>query len=340
MATYYSFGEAGIGYGKTLSAIGDSITSGTGASSALHRYTNVVSIPTSFTIENKAIAGTYLAQHLPQQICPIVVTDNSHSLILPGFNDVTKGYNTGHFAEYQENYYRTLLAALVWLGVTDKISGGDIRITENGSWTQTLMYSDSFTKLSTVTNGDTLTLSVTGTAIYIAYMRWSVASGKGGTFTIHVDGNLVATIDTTSNIAGFNAPTDTSWLNVARIDGLSAGEHSVVITALSAANQIDIAWISSNYRSDPQVGPTVWAGNTIHRKVVDYVPYGGDSSWTDVLNEYTAQAVSELHTDGLLVNQVDANRHYFPDNGDQGDSNHPNDVGHCHIAEAFLEAMA
>jgi hypothetical protein len=340
MVDYKSLGEAGMGYGKTLNIIGDSISLGTAATAEMYKYPVVISVPTSFTIANKAIAGTCLAQYLPQQICPITVADDTNSLILAGFNDVSAGA-LPNFASFQANYYNMLLAGLIWLGVVDKITGSDERITENGDWTSTAMYGGAFNSLSTVTNTDSLVVSsVQGTAIYVCYLRWSVTSGKGGTFTVDIDGGTPITVDTTSDLAAFAAPVGDSWLNVIRIAGLSAGSHTVTITAVDAGDEIDIAWIASNYQSNPSTVPTVYAGNIIGRSVAAYENISGNSSWTDALNSASEQAIQELISDGLGVLFADTNSYYHPDDGDEATgTDHPGNLGHCHIAQAFLDLM-
>ncbi len=130
-----------------------------------------------------------------------------------------------------------------------------------------------------------------------------------------------------------------------RIPNLTDGPHSVLITVTSAtdaSNKVYIDWIGGSMDSIQSTGPALYLGNTLRMNAAGYVSgarINGSDAAVVAYNEINQRVADFLAEDNLNVTYVDADVYYNLSTDVASDHIHPNDAGHQHIADAFLDAM-
>ena len=103
-------------------------------------------------------------------------------------------------------------------------------------------------------------------------------------------------------------------------------------------------WIAENdWAVDATIKPLVFVGNVLYMTPAGYTL--GGSSWdngsdeaVDSINVLILETVNTLSDAGLDVVHVDTNSAYKLATDVAADNIHPNDLGHKHIADAFISA--
>ncbi len=303
-------------------AYGDSLTAAVGASSAAAGYVARIGNHINLTPTNHGVSGDMTAdQQVP--IYGTTITNNGNQLLTLGIGSNDVGSYLAD-ANKQSNFSAMNMAAAVYLAIPNinKIKGqAGSGITYTGSWTNSTYYGGAISKQS-ATNGDTVSFSVSGTTIYIAY---TLLDGNGGTANVVVDGGAPIAISCFG--AGGTAIATTNGLTngsaLLRIAGLSAGAHSVVITvtsATSAGNKVIFDWASGNSNLYPVSGkPTVLQADVPQRFTQPDVP-----TYSTIIKNN----VISLQADGLNIYQVLIQNDFDKYSQTSTVGSHPNDAGY------------
>jgi hypothetical protein len=324
----------------TYRALGDSITVGLGASTG-SSYVSLIVAATGWQVTNLGVSGEQITDFAADAILPLTVASGDAATILPGYNDMRA---TGSDATGKLTYERALRASLVWLATPTAsiIKGGDSGWATTGSWTVGTLYGQSALNRYTSTNGATIQRTVYGTAIYFGYtIRKGL--GDGGTFTVSVDGNVVATLD--ANVGTRPILTNRAyWPEAIRIGNLDEGPHTLLITTTSAGT-VNVDWVVTNEKAHDPAYPKVFCGNTMRMNATGYAggsPFNLGSD--DVVNQFNVinkTVVSSLTDDGFNVCLVPVSLDYNPNAtpAETDENVHPNNLGHSNIATAFLRSI-
>jgi hypothetical protein len=330
-----------IAAGTLATAFGDSITDGNQSSDwPTKSYRGLIAIAKGWTVTNKAISGGELADFFEGTtgIYRTTILPTSNSFALLGYNDMR---HQGTTANGLLTFQREIYSALAWLAIpTSKIVfAQNAAVAYTGTWANGLIYGNSISKYSN-DPGATATLSLYGTTIYIDMLQQGAASDRG--FTITVDGVSYGTYVG----AEYLAPA-TSAIAYApyliRIPNLTPTMHTVVITvaAGTVGHNAFFNWAASAGGYTSEVNPAVYIGNTL--RMADYSGYSPFNQGSDdavrQFNQIIAAAVRNLSDDGLNIAYVDACANYNTATDIYTDDVHPIDLGHSHIADAFLSAM-
>jgi hypothetical protein len=318
----------------TAYCFGDSFT-------AYNVYPPIIGTAQGWTVTNKAVSATIAAEWSYNLYNTTVATTNK-GWVLGGFNNERKdGTNTTALAEYKNFLY----AMGVWMALPDasKIRGQSGTITYTGSWSNvSIAYHDGTTTTmakSSYTQNDTAQISLTGTTIYVGYMKTPAVSG--GTFTVHVDGVLKGTYNAYGNVASWS-----DYLTQGiRIANLANTSHTVLITVTSATdanNKVYLEWFASNGSIDESI--QFYIASTCKMTSTGYTL--GSPNWNHgsdtAVNSYSQQAqevVCSLYCDGLKVYLADAESYFLIPGDVGGDGVHPNSGGYQHIADGFNYAI-
>jgi hypothetical protein len=318
----YSFGS--------YDAFGDSITAGTGATVPANKYVSLIGTALSVTPTDQGVGGDQAADQ-ESEIYQTTVNSTGSQLFtyMVGTNDMAHYFAN---ADQLANYQSFMLASAAWLGIpaNKKITAQSGTPTYSGSWSNSTYYGGSIGKYST-TNGDTATFTVSGTVAYVAY---TMLDSNAGQFSITVDGVSKGTYSNygknNSVISTQNGKTYGSGL--ARIAGLSSGSHTVVLTVTSATdpnNKVFFDWAAGNEGVTVDGGPLVIQGGVPNK----------NSYLVPIYSSLVIANVSMLHGDGLNIYYADTTNAINISTDLIGDVTHPNDLGHSHLAQAFLSAI-
>ena len=320
--------------GTYVSAFGDSITTGTGASNpATTGYIPVLARNKGLTIINNAVSGDMAADQA-DEIYALSITSGTQSTYMIGTND-QEFYTTDNLLQ---DFRDMMCVQLAWLAIPNsrKILGTDaVKITYAGSWSNSPAYG--LGKYST-TNGSTATFTVYGSKIIIGSTAFPSDLAMGGTFTVKVDGVVVG-----SYTDSFRGPMTThAGINYGPfaiiIPNLTLATHTVVVTVTSATNannQVYLDWVAGVDNVRQEAGPSVYVANVIQATL--YV-YGGDEANIAKFCKVIKDSATYLSSLGLNVSMVDVNSVLDPV-ADLADGLHPNDSGHLKIANSFATVM-
>jgi len=252
--------------------------------------------------------------------------------IMVGTNDITAcGAQVGCLA----NYMNAMTALISWLALpaSDKVLGSSLNVSQ--AWTPDLNVG-----VATSAPGASLSFpvqqAVDGRTLYIAYRVFDTGKINGGTATVQVDGNAVATLSTIANggrtIATPNGLSDTIW--AVGIPLGAAGAHTVTITNGSSGGFFSFQWagVSSGQYASTDGAPRV---------MVALLPQSTNQSFneTEVThNNALNQLASALAADGMWVTAVHCES-VLNLSTDFVDTVHPNDAGHAKLATAFESAL-
>lgn len=330
---------------ETLYTIGDSVTSGSGASTEDQKYISLVAKAKRLRKVNHAVSGTSILRHSAQVFLhlnpTLPVKNRDQYLMMSGYNDMRFfGTNATHLGYYTENLY----ANIVWCAIQDrfKVYGQDTRnlVTYTGSWSNETSFAGIGKTSSTL--GDTATFKAYGSVVYICSLA---VQGGTGRFSVTVDGVSKGTFNC------YNSDNDSSSNNhpfLVRLTGLSVAEHTVVITVAVAAGATAFYFGTANgglresNRITSSEAPTVYVGNMIYMTTAGYavVPSSGSNAAVDLYNVQTLAVCTALKADGLNVEHVDVNANFPAIAGNfNADLVHPSNAGHQLIADAFNAVM-
>jgi len=325
----------------TLRGVGDSITEGSNASSAANRWLNLyhAALATN-TLVNGGVGGTQIVDQTTDdrssarnQTYLTGVTPTDYWAMFTGYNDLRyHGTNATALAQYE----RSLRAAIAWMSRTT----ANIKQASDAAWTYSASWSAATicnigTKFRSA-SGATASISVSGTAITVAYVnRWGLADG--GTFTVTIDGTLVGTIDTNvGSSSGYGGASPSRYnIQAERYAGLSSGSHTVEI-ATTSAGTVQLAFVCGTGDTDK---PAVRIGAPIKMASDGYTsnsPYNnGSDVAVEMYSTVIRKLVYEARLDGRDVKFADSNTYFTLANMDT-DKVHPTDAGHVQLKDAFV----
>ncbi|HEX5284675.1 MAG TPA: hypothetical protein VFW30_11210 [Bryocella sp.] len=252
--------------------------------------------------------------------------------VMVGTNDITAcGGQTGCLP----NYMNAMTAMLPWLALpaSDKVLGSSLNVSP--AWATDLNVG-----VATSTAGASLSFpvqqTVAGRTLYIAYRVFDAGKMNGGTATVQLDGNTVATLSAIANggraIGTLNGATDTIW--AVGIPLGAAGAHTVTITNGSSGGFFSFQWagVSSGQYDSTAGAPRV---------MVALLPQSTASYFNTVEvthNNALNQLALALAADGMWVTVVHCES-VLNISTDMADTVHPNDAGHAKLASAFESAL-
>lgn len=322
--------------GSALEAFGDSLTLGTGATTpATGGYAPLVAAAKGWTLANHGVnGGMCITQQI--QIYALSVLPGTISSYLIGPNDErVYGTDPTRFPIYQG----ALTAQLAWLAIPEakKVRGqATAAIAYAGTWADDVATYGGTLGRSSTTNGSTATLTLTGRHLFIATR---IQDGNAGTFTLTVDGALYGSYSCAAPglIAGN--------LNYAPsgivIPNLSDGVHTVLLTvtsATAAGNVVWLDWAAGSGGVRQVAGPYCYSIGVPRMSAAGYTAFGGSEATVAEYNRFLRGLCGFLGYCGLNVIFVDASPYVEPTADISGDGIHPNDQGHRHLRDAFLEA--
>jgi hypothetical protein len=332
--------------GGAVNMYGDSYTVGSNASSTisgtsvLDSYTNVFSYECGFwtgtavTTTNRGLSGRAV-EDLTASVYAQTTVSGMLSTYMTGFNNYRWSGSSGGYQTDAglAQVVATWLASYAWLTlVTSKvIRGNGTGVSLIGSWS--IPPAPVHTERTTTQTGASLSATVTGTAVYVAYLL----QGSAGTFDLSIDGTDYGTINTSYAV---NPRIATVSGAAVRIGGLPLGNHQVVLIANAASGPVSIDWIAGSSAA----GGICLAGSIAH---IDTTGYGattdgmnaGSDALADKYNGAHTQLVNQLRGDGLDVRLANLDTIGYNVATDlSSDHIHPNDSGHAKIASAFAQA--
>jgi len=238
-----------------------------------------------------------------------------------GTNDARQ-YTTAGSAAYGNLMRGYLLSSYTSFATTGQqmtLSGTD--------WTNATFQSNTTTGVQTTVNGATATFKKVGTTIYLTI---PIYAGGTATYTVTIDG-VSKTVLTNNDSAAFSTlgyPNPSGGAAVAyypythRFDGLSAGEHTVVVTK-TGGGTLGILWALSNKQIAPNMtyrGISQYVipitkmqpgiGNTTSG--TGYAFWGGSDATIDAYNSAAKSVIYEFNDDGLDVRLLDINQVFNP----------------------------
>jgi hypothetical protein len=207
--------------------------------------------------------------------------------------------------------------------------------------------------LPSTTNGETVTATVQGDAVYIIYDRFKTVTG--GTFSVSIDGSVVvASVSCNgSSLACEGSDQGTAdnstfgYPTLLRV-GTTPGRHTVVVTVTSTTNASNKVQIEGIAGSEDMMGPTAVVAATARMNAAGYsgsaAAYAsaaiGDAA-VAAFNQVSKAACDMLYSDGLRVHFA-ATSVYDPaaiSSQVQGDNIHPTATGAAVLATAFTNAL-
>jgi len=322
-------------YGSSLSGFGDSITAGLQASDAQHRFLNLVAnnskiAPKYWSIDNQGANGKEAADIAASYVYPDSVATLGKSLGLMGYNDM-RHWGTDATAETEFEKILYVIAAWNSIPHANKKTGQGSGMTCSGTWANTSVYGGALSKYASTQN-DYVEFTVSGTVVYIGL---TALYTSGGSYSITVDTVEKATGNCTFTKAPVSGLTYTPFLE--RIAGLSDSNHTVRVTVTSATGNVYFDWAAGNENTT-----NFFLGNCLHMNnytVVGAPWASGSDTAVDQYNATISGVASTLLDDGLKVHYVDADVYYNLSTDVGADGIHPNDSGHGHIADAFIDTI-
>lgn len=303
----------------TYRSYGDSITTGTGATSFANSYLGLLQTDLGVTFSNQAVS-TSMAMDQATALYSIAASSGDVTTIMLGTNDQAK-YNTD--ATKLDYYVKALRAFGIYTGAVTTPATPANGVSYTAGW---ITGGYAWSSYGSTTVGSTATFSATGNTIALGMIcQYPNAS----TFSVTIDGVNKGTFAT-------GAADMKTILNRAygpmclAFTGLGAGSHTVVITVVNGGTQVYLQWFSV---LTPKSG--VVYVNTPY--AVNYTIGGSDAN-VDTYNAALASLVTELSGYGLTVSLADANS-VLVKATDMADNVHPNNAGHLKIRNKVYTAI-
>jgi lysophospholipase L1-like esterase len=311
-----------------MTAFGDSITAGKGASTQAKAYINLVADAEGWNLLNEARGGDALPDQLAE-IYQTPVTGASWFLLDIGQNEapwVDDATPAG-----AADWIASLEAAYVYLLTPNKVLANSNSCTPSGHWSE----DDKSTAMGikTFVAGDKVVCSTVGSSAWIIF---DADLNSTATAKVDVDGTDFLTAnpktDWPSTFGISSAPF------AVHVANLSHGPHRIGITATGAnANSpLRVLFVAGNSSQTTPVGPFVIA-NTLYQANLSQDLYAKT-------NGYISRAANEVAADGFGIAVADVygactdSKQNPLCNGLDGI--HPNDAGHAIIARAVMKAIS
>ena len=306
---------------------GDSVSAGAGANSPAFFNSSAGLVMQHYGWEqrNYAVGGTGIGdtQQFQHQF-PARSVAGQNTLTLLGINDVF--FNPSGTLDLT-NWGNAAMANILYGSVvySDNIRARDGAWTLVGTWTNgssgVAVYDNDGTK-QTSTVGDTATISVSGTTVYLVYLAFT--SGDVS-FNVSIDSVSQGSFSNTGLAQSFTLTNYLYYPVAFRFSGLTSISHSLKVTYSSGTTPLILMWVTGNANANK---PKYFVGNCI--------PEQTNTNATDVanLNAKLLTITNALKGDGLKVYYVDANSVVDPVN-DMCSQVHPCQSSYNKIAIKF-----
>ncbi len=326
----------------TYNAFGDSITAGYDATGTCNGgattcdYASLVAYAQGWTLNNQAVGGEVLADQMVPILATSVATQVSSLLI--GQNEGSAGADPGSAANNQ--FYSAQLAAAVWLSIPDaspsgnnqKVRAQDTAAVKTGTWANVSEYGGAMGLRST-TAGDTITVSLPGSAIYVTQL---VRDSSNCQLNIAIDGIDSGNYSLSKVYAGGTGNL-TYIAEAIRINGANGPlQHTVAVTDVDpGASGCELLFFAGSGGHFQPAGPFVYLLAPYHTNQSQ--PY----SLAKNLDYAARTAAYELAADGLGAGYVDVAAYIDLEVNPSlsPDTIHPNNAGHALIASAMLSRL-
>ena len=301
--------------------IGDSVVVGVGASVPALSWVGLCA-PV-----NKGLSASQAADmsRVAQEEYPPVGWE-TYNIGVDG-NDAAK-YKTD--AGKQAFFKNTLRATIAWLLLTDKKTGWGPQawITFGGTWTQSP--SPCPCGKYTTQAGASASATVSGTTVWIGLSEGDYVD-MSESVTVTIDGIDRGTFSVKR--PGITTILGQWWGRCAwYFGGLSAGNHTVVITNNQSGKFLHLDWIAGSDQADPSL---VRVGNMVKATAWRYANDGYTQSVIETYNTIIADVVAEFTANSLRVLLVDQFSVFDPVTQAADQYGHPNDVGYLGLYKAW-----
>lgn len=329
----------------TLSAFGDSFTLGQGASLFARSYISRLTQKLGMTLDNRAVGGRASMVAIVQALAYLPSVNRTSGLVtwMASFNDVYRsaaGAKTvakvkGCLRAFLANSFLTTAAAAnglttsgTWSPMDNSIyDKSSIALGSHGKWSSATGATMSYTS-----SGDNL---VIGT-----YNADGVIQHVGG-FIVAVDGVTLATFSGDGCADGINDGIFDNRIthDAVVLSGLGAGSHSVVITITSTNGYPCYIDYIGTMLDCAHAAPVI-VGEGAFQNAAGWALGGGiwSQAAMQTMNDALNAVVAEFS--GYPIYVAKTNDHLNTATDICPDNNHPNDLGHAHIADAFMMTFA
>lgn len=317
-----------------LNTYGDSISMGFNATSDPVSYSGIVGAAYGWSVTDNGLSGTQIQDQLVNNLSKIVSTLDQH-MFITGYNDMRQ---MGTDSTKQATYQACLYASALYLATPhdQKVRSRDsTKITFTGTPTNSGILGGAFWKSLGISG--TATFTVPGTILYIVCAKDNTATA-GKTVQVSVDGVDKGTFNCNNGTVTQSGTIYSAF--VIRIDSLSAGSHTVVLTAGTGGAWFGFA--TGNGYVKPAIAPPVYLGNCLSMTTTGYATgsagfTNGSATAVAQFNTRIQDVVTILRDDGLTnVQYCDISSAYIPSTMVDTDHVHPTDAGHAAIGEKFL----
>lgn len=319
-----------INSGAGLSAYGDSITKGEGASTTAHGYASKMAAAVGGSFANYAVSGegTYMAA---KKSMSVPTRRRNVVTVLAGLNDARRA---GLAAK---NKIITNLRSLILTNLLASNSPASA-LSRSGSWN--VIPSNSIPTRSVAIGGNALYTSDVNAVMTYAFKGDALIIG---TVTTHTSGSssyrdLEYSIDggPRETLANYNLTNEPYSHNGIMLRGLGDGAHTLKIYPKSST-----PWSVVDYVGTPLAEPL--AAGPILVGQIPYVTnwvYSGFTLTPAIVDEIN-QAISDMvaEFDGFPVALVKTNDFYDTATGCSADGIHPNNIGHAQLFSAFINSL-
>lgn len=332
---------------NSLSAFGDSITSGSNASDAAHRYINIVATSKGLALTNYGLGGSgvwYMAS-----ASQATAFDNTDLLTaMAGYNDIRRNGAAAKTLKKIEACFRTLFVRALRNNLQDASGSGAVTRSGTFSGFAASSYGGLYGSGSipgsvasySQTSGDYWEWAFTGTAFSVQFIASDGAVATYGTCNVIVDGNTVASIDLNN---WYDGVSDGVYDNARgplaySYHGFTNTSHTVRIQVTS--NNIVAVDLFEKVNA-PASSPAILFAEIPYTNSVGYAssPSSGSIAASDSASNVIKLLVDEYLALGYNIAFVKTNTYYNVYTGISSDNIHPADSGMADIATAFTTAI-
>jgi lysophospholipase L1-like esterase len=305
-------------HAENISAYGDSITAGVGASPVSKSWIGL------FTPANLAVSGSQAAE-VSKAVQSSGPDPDATYTIMIGTNDHRHYKTDTAKQEYFRKFFRQSLA---WLALPDKCKGRDTCMTYTGSWGNTV--ANSFGKVSNQ-SGAAAEATVSGTAVYVCYILQNHSLALSSA-SVEIDSVSAGTIGSGAVSPPMNTVKGSTYASACqRYAGLSAGAHDVKITVTSSGKNLYLDYIAGSSQAS---APKILVSNIIQMSSAGYSTYGTSLANVNAYNAIIEDVMSEFPGVILIDNFTS-----IDPVADLADGIHPNNAGHAKINANFMDAL-
>jgi len=311
---------------------GDSITAGYGASNPpVTGYVPLLDAALGLTGTNYATNGSMAADQaiVAHSIRPAA---SDFSTLMIGVNDCQR-----YLSVAQQNYYKAFVTdIIVSLTMPNITTARNANVIRSGAWSNSSpLWS---TGLQSVTTGNSLTATISGSRIYIGtILQEYMGQAITGTANVLIDGTIVGTV--TSNGLAMDTGLGASYGPAAFAFNTVPGSHTIQLVQTTSANPsgsgLNSLYIEYITGSDQLANASLYLSNITQTfQTSNPCP----SSSTAIFNGILTGLVSQFSSDGRMIALVDSNSVVLQ-NDLNTDGIHPNDNGYLKIKNAFMTVI-